>query len=176
MKIMGPPTAILSTFATSLTALKPHTRFVEEMVPELWTASLFYGVDPVVTVAQAYKETAAGRYGGKVKPEFHNTCGLKITDEQQKLFPGVTDADNPLAHAQFPNWRTGAIAHVQHLRAYAGVYLPADALILSPRYPLVVSIGNPAPDVEGLSARWAIPGKTYGPEIVALARKLGAAV
>ena len=172
MKIMGPPTAARKDIEFNLPKLTPHDRFLDEMVPELWDAALFYGVDPVVMVAQSYKETGGGAFGGKVKPAFCNPCGLK---NAQSLFPGVDDDDNPLAHARFPNWRVGAIAMAQHLRAYAGVYLPVDALILSPRYHFVVSANKPVASVEFLGGRWAL-SLTYGNEIVAIAKRLGAAV
>ena len=142
-----------------------HPRFVDEMVPELWAAAMEYGIDPVGIVAQSAKETGWGNYGGAVLPQFYNTAGIKI--RHQSLFPGVTDGDRPLAHQMFPNWTVGAMAHAQHLRAYAGK--PVVGLVVDPRYTLVN-----APFVStwaGLGGRWA-PSVTYGQEIEAIMMRL----
>jgi hypothetical protein len=159
-----------------LPVLNASSLFINEMFDELWQASLFFGVDPVVTVAQSYKETGGGRFGGKVQAWMCNPCGLKVRDvEAMKKAVGTTDGDHMAVHDTFPNWQAGAIAQVQHLRAYAGVYLPADSLILSARYDYVVQANatrGVATDVEQLSGRWA-PSATYGQEVVAIARKLG---
>jgi hypothetical protein len=175
VNILGRPTVPLTTVKTNLSLQGASTLFVTQMLPELWDASLLFAVDPVVTVAQSYKETGGGRFGGLAKPAMCNPCGLKLDEEQQKLVPGVTDSspDKTLTHAIFPNWTVGALAHVQHLRAYSGAYLPDDSVIFSPRYKYVKQINKPVDTVEGLSGRWAYPGVTYGPEVVAIARKLG---
>jgi hypothetical protein len=171
MDIMGPASVSRDTVVARLISSTPHPRFLAEILPALWDAGQFYGVDPVVMVAQSYKETGGGNFGGNVKPEFCNPCGLK---NGQSLFPGVDDGDRPLAHARFPNWPVGAHAHAQHLRAYAGVPLPESSAVLSPRYHLVTSLRalKLPPTVVNLSRRWA-PSSTYGSEIVTLARTLG---
>lgn len=137
------------------------------MFPALWWAAVRYGVDPVGVVAQSWKETGGGHFTGRVKPLFYNTCGLKI--RHLDLFPGVTDGDNPLAHQMFPNWTIGALAHVQHLRAYAGWAVPEDELF-DPRYVYVIG-RDPVDTFEELSGKWA-PSPTYGQEIVRLAQQL----
>lgn len=144
-----------------------------EIMRAVWEASLRYGIDPVGAVAQAWKETGRGTFErrpgvpGAVRAEFRNPCGLKI--RHPGLFPGVTDGDEPLAHAMFGSWETGAHAHVQHLCAYAGQPLPAGTIIVDPRYTLV---RKPyAETFEELSGRWA-PSPTYGQELVQIARHL----
>ena len=142
-----------------------HPRFAAEMVPQLWAAGLEYGVDPVGMVAQSGKETNWGNYTGQVLPQFYNTAGIKI--RHQSLFPGITDGDRPLAHQMFPNWAVGAMAHAQHLRAYAGK--PVIGLVVDPRYSLV---GPPFVETwEGLGGRWA-PSVTYGTEIEEIMERL----
>ena len=167
MEIIGRPTATFTTLKNALHA-RPgvHTRFVTEMLPALWDEAVRYGVNPTGVVAQSGKETAWGNFGGAVKPEFYNTCGLK---NRQSLYPGVDDSDNPLAHARFASWRVGARAHVQHLRGYTGFVLPADELIISPRY--VHLSGKKAVHFRDLGGHWA-PDLNYGVSIESIADEL----
>jgi hypothetical protein len=145
--------------------------FNDQMLPALWAAGLRYGIDPVGVVAQSYHETGAGKFPGRVKPEFYNTCGLK--NRHLGLFPGIDDGDNPLAHARFASWDAGARAHVQHLRAYAGWPVTPESEIVDPRYWLVV--GKRLEEFEELSGNWA-PAATYGQSIEALISKLSSTV
>lgn len=168
MRLIGPPSAPRAVVIGNVNKQTGvHPRFVVEMLPDLWSAGEFYGIDPVGVLAQAFKETAGGRFTGAVRPEFFNPCGLKV--RQLGLFPGIDDGDNPLAHQRFANWTNGAHAHVQHLCAYAGQ--PVPGLIVDPRYFLVG--GTPVETFEELSGRWA-PSPTYGPELVAIARRFQA--
>jgi hypothetical protein len=75
----------------------------------------------------------------------------------------------PLAHAQFPSWELGAIAHVQHLRAYMGVKF--RGVIVDPRWDWVFP-KHQARHWEDLSGKWAVPGEGYGQKIVTLGNKL----
>lgn len=171
MRIIGPPSAARDT-ALANAAARPgvHNRFLVEMFDPLWNAGLALGIDPVGVVAQAAKETGWGTFGGRVRPEFHNTCGLKNTPAQQRLFPGVSDGDNPLSHAMFASWDEGATAHVQHLCAYTGQ--PVNGLAVDPRYQVVVVLGRkPVETFEGLGGLWA-PALDYGERLVEIARYL----
>jgi hypothetical protein len=144
------------------------------MLEPLWRAASQYGLDPVGLVAQAAKETNWGNYTGRVKPEFHNTCGLKVAPEQQALvFPDQPDPrptadDKPLAHAMFSNWWIGAKAHAQHLCAYTGQLIGEEPV--DPRYELVVN-KHWCENFEDLGGKWA-PAPDYGVKIVAIARRL----
>lgn len=118
-RIIGPPSAnwaFVSLRVQERTGINP--RFHREVFAPIWRAGLKYGVDSVGMVAHAIRETGGGNFGGNVRPEFFNTCGLKI--RYNHLFPGITDGDRPLAHQMFPNWDTGALAQAEHLRAYTG--------------------------------------------------------
>jgi N-acetylmuramoyl-L-alanine amidase len=138
------------------------------MFPALWTAAVAYNVDPVGVVAQSAKETSFGHYGGAVLPEQHNTCGLKV---RAPGYAGLlTDGDNTLAHQTFWSWEVGALAHVQHLRAYAG--WPVDGMVVDPRYQWVVGRYRCEQWAE-LGGRWA-PSPTYGLEIETVMGKLRA--
>jgi hypothetical protein len=162
MRILGPPTATLA----QVTERAPGGLFRSAMLLPLWSAAYDRGVDPVGVIAQAMKETGNGTYTGQVKPQFYNTCGLKV--RHLGMFPEA-DGDRPLAHQMFPNWRVGAIAHVQHLLPYAGVAVNHEPIV-DPRYDWVFG-KYAAVHFEELSDKWA-RSKTYGQELVAIARKL----
>lgn len=172
MRIIGPPSAPEAAVRRALTdwetVQRVHPRLIDDMLPALWAAAIGYLIDPVGVVAQAFKETGGGFFRGNVRPEFYNPCGLKV--RHNALFPGVTDADNPLAHQMFPNWPVGATAHVQHLCAYAGWSPNPDALIVDPRYGYVAGKHRIEAWAE-LGGRWA-PSATYGAEIEAVMRDL----
>jgi hypothetical protein len=185
MRIIGPPSASYSTImynlSTSLTDTNPDLLrsadiFRAEMAYELWSAGNRYGIDPVGMIAQSYKETGGGTFPGKVKPSFYNTCGLKIRNQGVLGTPDdPTAGDQPLAHAMFASWQVGAEAQAQHLRAYSGWSLEMEVvpnrIIVDPRYTYVVG-KHRCETFEDLSGKWATPGKTYGEEIVVIARKL----
>lgn len=192
MRILGPSSASYSTVVRNLNAFLSNPSdppipgllastdiFRSAMVPALWSAAVRYGLDPVGVIAQSHKETGGGTFLGKVKPTFYNTCGLKIRHQGILGTPDdPTVGEQPLAHAMFPNWQVGAEAHAQHLRAYAGYPVEEEdpeRLIVDPRYPLVVG-KHRCESFEDLSGKWAIPGKTYGEEIVTTARKLQAPI
>src|SRR5690606_35056032 len=168
MRIIGPPSASLEKVKANLQSkFSPHARFINEMLPALWNAAVRYKIDPVVVVAQSYKETAGGHYTGQVKPQFYNTAGIKV--RHLDIFPEVS-GDKPLAHAMFASWEVGAEAHVQHLRAYAG--WPVEwGLIVDPRYWLVT--GHKLENWSELGGKWA-PSPTYGTEIEAIITQLRA--
>lgn len=169
MRIIGPPSATQSTVAARIESRAGvHPRFMADMFSPLWDAAVHYFIDPVGVVAQSAKETGWGNFGGNVRPEFRNTCGLKIRADQQALFPGVTNGDNPLAHSMFASWDVGARAQVQHLRIYAG--WPVEDFVFDPRYYLV-SPTLRLENFEELGGRWA-PSPQYGVELVDLARTL----
>ena len=122
------------------------------VAPLYWELAPQLGIRPEVAYAQSAKETGFGHFGGAVSPDFHNWCGLKTRD---------ATGDSPEDHARFPDDRTGVLAHLQHLAAYAG--LPVSPPIVDPRYDLV-SKGS-ARYVEDLGGRWA-PNPDYGNSIV----------
>jgi hypothetical protein len=169
MRILGPPPkgVTLATVKTLLPGLGATPLFVNDMAPALWTAAVKYAVDPTGLIAQAFKETGGGTFKGNVRAEFCNPAGIKL--RYPNLFPGVTDGDNPLAHAMFPNWAVGAEAHAQHLRAYTGALIDGH-LVVDPR--LVFVVGRYQVETfEELGGKWA-PSPTYGTELVAIASKL----
>lgn len=105
-----------------------------------------------VALIQAIKETGWFQFGGRVPWTANNFCGLGATN-------------STVTYAVFPSARLGVRAHIQHLCAYLGRYPKTD--IIDPRFQLVY--GDPARRAttwEGLSGKWAVPGTTYGQDIV----------
>ena len=96
------------------------------------------GVRAEIVFAQAMFETGNLRYGGLVKANQYNYCGLKNS--------------NGSAFQSFSSVRQGVRAHVQHLKAYASTR-PLNNACVDPRFSLI-SRGC-APNLDNLSGRWS---------------------
>jgi hypothetical protein len=170
VRIIGPHSAERTTVEASLVRLGASDLFVDEMFPVLWDAALSHGIDPVGVVAQSYKETGGGRFGGRVTAKFYNTAGIKV--RHQDIDPALAD-DLPLAHAMFADWAVGAEAQVQHVAAYAGIVI--DSLVVDPRYTYALKNGPEewCENWTDLGGKWA-PSPTYGVEIESLITRLRA--
>ncbi len=112
------------------------------------------GVRPDVAFAQAIVETGFFRYGGTVSPAQNNYCGL-----------GTTSAVVKGAH--FSSSLLGVRAHIQHLLAYASTRSPREAIV-DPRYHLVRNAYGTRylRTWQDLNGKWAVPGRTYGQNIL----------
>lgn len=110
-----------------------------QVIPIAYRISLQYGIDPVLTIAQIALETGYCKFGGKVSPSHHNTCGLKTKDG--KTF-----------HT-FNSWEQGIEAHVQHLALYANAPKLQGKTIVDPRH--FDSLRGTAKTVNDLSNKWA---------------------
>lgn len=128
----------------------------EELVHAYYEEAEHEGVRADVALAQAFKETGCFAYGGDVDWKQNNFCGLGATGGGVK---GLS----------FPNMRTGARAHIQHLLAYSRKERPTNPIV-DPRYDL---IRTNRPDIYGrltrwtdLNGVWAVPGRNYGQEIL----------
>ena len=128
----------------------------EELVRAYYEEAEHEGVRADVALAQAFKETGFFAYGGDVDWKQNNFCGLGATGNGAK---GLS----------FPDIRTGARAHIQHLLAYSRKERPTKPIV-DPRYDL---IRTNRPDIYGqltrwtqLNGVWAVPGKNYGQEIL----------
>jgi hypothetical protein len=84
-------------------------------------------------------ETGFLSFGGLVKPEMNNFCGL-----------GAINAEQP--GERFPDQATGVRAHIQHLKAYA-TKEPLNQELVDPRY-FYVRAGS-SPLIKGLAGTWA---------------------
>ena len=98
----------------------------------------FEGVNHDVAFAQMCLETGFLKYGGDVKPEQFNFCGLGATGG----VPGLS----------FPDPRTGVRAQIQHLKAYASEE-PLKGENVDPRFRYVRR--GSSPTIEGLAGTWA---------------------
>ena len=126
----------------------------EELVNQYYEEAGKEGVRPDIAFAQALKETGFFRYGGLVKGEQNNFCGLGSVGHQEN-------------GAWFENSRMGVRAHIQHLLAYATTRMPKSEVI-DPRYYLIMNTAyfGQAKNWEDLNGRWAIPGYDYGQNIL----------
>ena len=159
--ILGEPIASEEQMLAYLLARNPKPKLTgtpKELVHAYYEEAEHEGIRPDVALAQAYKETGFFAYGGDVDWRQNNFCGLGATGNGAK---GLS----------FPDMRTGARAHIQHLLAYAST-TPPKSPIVDPRYDL---LRTKRPDVFGkltrwvqLNGVWAVPGTTYGQGILAI--------
>ena len=113
------------------------------------------GIDHDVAFAQMCLETGFLTFGGLVRPEWNNFCGLGAIGPEQ---PGLV----------FPDPRTGVRAHIQHLKAYA-TSEPLNLSLVDPRY-RYVRLGS-SPTIEGLAGKWA-SDITYSEKIFGILQRL----
>ena len=113
--------------------------FVENLAGFYVEEAAFEGVNHDVAFAQMCLETGFLSYGGLVTPDMNNFCGLGAIGPGQ---PGEI----------FPDPRSGARAHIQHLKAYASAQ-PLNGVLIDPRY-RYVRLGS-SPTIHGLSGTWA---------------------
>lgn len=98
----------------------------EEIVDLYWQEASREGVRQDLAFAQALVETGFFRFGGDVKPEQNNFCGL-----------GTTGGGVKGAHFKTPE--IGVRAHIQHLLAYTTQKHPSTKIV-DPRYDLAHAI------------------------------------
>ena len=177
MKIINSPRATYEQCEIWLNNKKTAHSLAKAMLPLLWDAAIANGIDPCILIAQAMKETGYFNFKGVIRPNFCNTCGLKVTK-------GGGDQD-PGAHMRFEYWEDGIMAHSDHLALYAGAsnqpkYSPecashknvnckANGTTLDPRH--FTYLHGKCPNVEDLGGNWA-PSKTYGTDIVSMVNEI----
>ena len=157
--IAGEATATEEQMLAYLLRRNPNPKLTgtpEELVHAYYEEAEHEGVRADVALAQALKETGCFAYGGDVDWKQNNFCGLGATGGGVK---GLS----------FPDMRTGARAHIQHLLAYSRKERPTNPVV-DPRYDL---IRRNRPDIYGqltrwtdLNGVWAVPGRNYGQEIL----------
>jgi len=113
------------------------------------------GINHDIAFAQMCLETGFLSFGGLVRPEWNNFCGLGSIGPEQ---PGLV----------FPDTRTGVRAHIQHLKAYA-TSAPLNLSPVDPRYKYV-RLGS-SPTIEGLAGTWAAD-RMYSEKIYAILQRL----
>lgn len=121
-----------------------------------------YGVRGDLVFCQSCKETGFWRFGGQVLPEQNNFAGLGATNGGAR-------------GASFSHPAIGIEAQIQHLYCYATTAdLPPGRALVDPRWDAAVAAGyrGVAPCWEDLNGRWAVPGPTYGQDIVRMWREV----
>jgi Copper amine oxidase N-terminal domain./Mannosyl-glycoprotein endo-beta-N-acetylglucosaminidase. len=131
-----------------------------------------YGVRGDLAFCQAAKETRYFLFTGSVQSWQNNYCGLYATGSPCTGLENCNGADSKQVRFQagvsgaiFATPAAGVEAHIQHLYAYAtNKALPAGKTLVDPRFSLVSK--GIAPTWQGLNARWAVPGTSYGQSII----------
>jgi uncharacterized protein YjdB len=132
------------------------------------------GVRGDIAFAQACKETGYFAYGGTALPEWNNYCGLGVTGvpydpataTEIQFTTGVIvikDSRGNNVGTKFSDPRFGVRAQIQHLKGYA-TSAPLKQALVDPRYSLISK--GIAPKWADLNGRWAVPGTTYGQDIL----------
>lgn len=112
------------------------------------------GVNYDLAFSQMCLETGFLRYGGKVRPQQNNFCGLGVTGRMHGL--------------SFPSVKIGIRAHIQHLKAYATTANLKKPVVDSRlRFVKRGSVKTLA----GLSGKWAAD-KHYSEKILSLLTRL----
>jgi hypothetical protein len=134
--LVDPHTLAAFLMSVNSEAEKAFVRDLAAFYVEEGTAE---GVNHDAAFAQMCLETGFLRFGGLVKPEMNNFCGLGSIGPGQ---PGE----------KFPNPRIGVRAHIQHLKAYATTEALHQELV-DPRYRWVRY--GASPEIKGLAGTWA---------------------
>lgn len=185
MNIIANSSATLNQCINYTNSIKNANKLCKELVPIIYEESIVRGIDPAISIAQAYKETGYFNFGGVIDASYHNVCGLKIPQ-------GGGDKD-PEAHKKFNNWTDGINAFLDHLALYAGasgypkyseelekyykekgikydsVNLKKKGTTEDPRH--FTYLYGKCKTVESLSGNWA-PSSSYGKDIIDISNKI----
>ena len=164
IEILGAAEATQAQMAAFIRRRNPQPKLacsVEEIVRLYYEEAGAEGVRADIALCQALKETGFFAYGGDVLPAQNNYCGLGATGNKAK-------------GAYFATPQEGVRAHIQHLMAYATTERP-HAPLVDPRYDLVrlyrTDIYGKIKHWTGLNGVWAVPGTSYGQDILLLCRE-----
>ena len=164
VEILGAAEATPEQMAAFIRRRNPQPKLacsVEEIVRLYYEEAGAEGVRADIALCQALKETGFFAYGGDVLPAQNNYCGLGATG-------------NKVKGAYFATPQEGVRAHIQHLMAYATTERP-HAPLVDPRYDLVrlyrTDIYGKIKHWTGLNGVWAVPGTSYGQDILLLCRE-----
>jgi hypothetical protein len=165
VSIMGAPIATADQLRTLLKKTNPAA---PDLVDLYINIGREYGIRGDIAFCQAAKETGWWKYGGLVKLEQNNYCGLGATGSAATGMEDLNGADPSLVSyckdthgAIFNSPAVGVEAHIQHLYAYATTQpLPAGKKLVDPRFSILVKYGirGVASNWVDLGGRWAVPG------------------
>lgn len=156
----------------SCTMLELAKMYLEEGAAE--------GVRGDIAFAQACNETGTFAYGGTALSTWNNYSGLGVTGvtynaataSEVAFTAGVTvikDTQGNSVGVKFSEPRLGVRAQIQHLKGYATT-AALKQTVVDPRYSLVSK--GIAPGWLDLNGIWAVPGTTYGQQILAIYDKI----
>lgn len=91
--------------------MSAHQRFID-IADLYWQYGELTGIRPELLYAQAAKETAYGKYTGKVQPEQNNWAGIKTR---------TATGDETEDHETFATPEDGVRGHFNHMSAYLGL-------------------------------------------------------
>ncbi|MGL5207060.1 MAG: glucosaminidase domain-containing protein [Acidaminococcaceae bacterium] len=132
----------------------------EDMVRFYYEESSKEGIRADLALCQAILETGFFKFGGTVKPEQNNFCGLGTTSKT-------------VAGATFKTPAIGVRAHIQHLLAYSSEREPKTKIV-DPRYHLVQKMRKTSGYLttwHSLNGMWAMSGE-YSEKIFDLHSKM----
>lgn len=163
MSIMGKAVATKQQCLDHLLSVNPKPSLTvtpSKLIDQYYEEAEREGIRPDIAFAQALKETGYFRYGGLVKAQQNNYCGL---GSMHKFAKG----------AWFPSSQIGIRAHIQHILAYSTTRVPRTKIV-DPRYDIVKTTKNfgQARLWRDLNGRWAIPGNNYGEGILSIYRSI----
>jgi hypothetical protein len=151
--IMGAAQATAEQMRAYLRAVNPEALDYSSLYLALGAK---YGIRGDLAFAQSIHETGYWRFTGTVRPNQNNFAGI-----------GALTSDTRGASFATPD--LGIEAQLQHLYGYATTApLPAGVLVVDPRFAVLERAGlrGVAPNWEDLNGRWAVPGNSYGQDIV----------
>lgn len=185
MLILSKPTATKDQVMQFIKNTKTAHPLCFAIVPMVYDEAVKVGINPVVAVAQALKETGYFNYKGVLRPNYCNICGLKGTC-------GGGDYD-PNAHKRFEYWEDGVQAFIDHLALYCGVKgypkynketemnyiknssfydvkkLKKNGTTQDPRH--FTYLFGKVKTVEDLSGNWC-PSKSYSDDLLTIIKKI----
>jgi len=134
---------ILGKSELTFEQLDTYIKKVNPNAPDLVDYYIEYGeelgIRGDIALCQAIKETGWFKFGGIVKSEYNNYCGLILSGKA----------------IEFTTPRRGVLAHLQHLHAYACKdSLPNNQEIIDPKFNDVQK--GTAPYWQDLDGKWAI--------------------
>lgn len=159
--IMGEPQIAADQMISFLRSVNPTAPDYTDLYLQL---GRIYHVRGDLAFAQSILETDYWRFGGTVKPEQNNFAGLGADSRTEQ-------------GASFATPALGIEAQIQHLYGYATTApLPAGRAVVDPRFGLLQSSGlrGSATTWESLNGKWAIPGTTYGQDILRIGAQIAA--
>ncbi len=136
---------------------------VEELVYSFMRAGFIENIRWDIAICQSIHETGFFKYGGQVQWDQNNFSGLGATNDGAQ-------------GARFKTAFDGAMAQIQHLKAYANNAYIEHIQILDPRFtyvsrgwaPYLEWLGageNPKNKIYEKNIGWAVPGNSYGQSI-----------